>query len=141
MTRDADVAKSVRDLYDARIMTFLKRVQSAARALGYTFAQGPYEASYDEYRWELVGRRPGGGPEDLVDFSLTIAEAAAYGDEPADGINFAFDMVGYGGQLLGGITPYNYTPQVWVRVGDTAAVEARFRLIEEANLSTLGLLL
>lgn len=141
MTRDTDLAKPVRDLYAARIIVFLKRVQTAARALGYTFRQGPYEVSYDEYRWELVGRRPGGGPEDLVDFSLTIAEAASYGDEPAEGINFAFDVVGYGGRLLGGITPYNYTPQVWVRVDDTAAVEARFRLIEEADLSTLTTLL
>lgn len=142
MTRDAEFAKPIRDRYATRIVALLRQVQAVARASGYTFRQGPTEATYEEYRWEMVGRRPGGrGDEDLVDFSFTIAEAAAYGDDPDDGINFTFDIVDFGGHILGGITPYNYTSQVWVPAGDAAGVEERFRLIESADLSTLGTLL
>lgn len=134
-----ELLESVRDRYNDRILAFLSNVRASARALGYTFAHGPYEMSDDMYRWEIVGRRPGGrGDDSLVDFSFTIVEARQMGDEPDDGVNFSFDVVEYGGRILGGISPYNFTSRVWVKASDAQALEERFRLLETSDMSGLA---
>ena len=50
-------------------------------------------------------------------------------------------MVGESGRVHGGLTPFNYSPQVWVDPTDDAAVEERFSIIEGADAGDCAALL
>jgi hypothetical protein len=41
------------------------------------------------------------------------------------------------GGIVARLAPYNYTPQCWVNRSDSEAVEQRFKIIEQADLSEL----
>jgi len=73
-----------------------------------------------------------GQSQDDVDICFEIAESLA-NDGSLDGINFILDITTVGGSMLGGLSPFNYTPEVWVDVNDEAAVEERFQIIEQAD--------
>jgi hypothetical protein len=91
-----------------------------------------HDMSDDCYRWNVLVR-PANTPADAdvgVDVSLIIAESQAYGDGE-EGMNFSLDMVEYGGLIVGGCTPFNYSSDVWVDVADNDAVETRWTLFTQ----------
>jgi len=64
---------------------------------------------------------------DYVDVSITML-ISEHSDGELGGINWGLDVVRGSGEILGGLTPYNYTDQVWVARRDRAAVETRWSL-------------
>jgi hypothetical protein len=99
----------------------------------------PVDMSGDDYSWSLQAWRPNStADEDRIDISVEIAEALAYGDEDQPyGVNFSLSIVEWGGLILGGLSPYNYTDEVWVDARDADAVAARWQILERADMGTI----
>lgn len=116
--------------YAERVHEFLLAVCDEARSVERGLAcDGPADMTDEEHRWSVLVRQVGGDEEDGVDVTVTVLESEVRGDEEG-GVNFGLDVVSYGGAIVGGFVPYNYTPDVWVDAADSDAVEARWRLFD-----------
>lgn len=119
------------ELYVPRIKTMLDEVREEALERGFHCDES-YEMTDEEIRWNVLVRPAGAKPGDEigVDVSITILES-----EPSDGTeggcNFALEMVEYGGVIVGGFIPYNFTEHVWVRRDDENAVATRWSVFNE----------
>lgn len=131
---DAEVIEQVAKRYEDRIKAFLERCRVPLTEAGWQPGE-VIEMFGDDWRWEFELLR---SSEEPVGFDLTIAEAKSYGDDPPNGINFSLSIVEYGGRILGGMTPFNYTDAVWVDARDAEAVEERWQYFEDADLSELA---
>ena len=127
------VMEKVAEAYKPLAMALLNRIKGILEAESLT-VKDPYDMSADNYRWSmLVHRHPGDhADDDGVDITVEIAEERDYDDDEGYGLNFGVDIVEYGGRNLGGIAPFNFTPEVWVDSRDENAVAARWQLIEDA---------
>lgn len=54
-------------------------------------------------------------------------------DGTRGGLSFNVDVTSFGGESVGGLTPFNWTEDVWVPAIDEDKVEARMQLIEKAD--------
>lgn len=119
--------------YGNRIQTWLRRLADGLVAAGWQ-VDGPFEMSDEDYQWGIVAQsaqdREG---KEAVDVRFTICESEHWNGEEG-GVNFMIEAVERGGRMLGGITPFNYTPQVWVNRTADLLVEERFRLVEESSV-------
>lgn len=141
LTRE-QYAAQIEALYESAVndaaLTVRERMTEALRTLGAAFTDAgyelqtpePYDLSSDDYRWAITVH--GNGLSEPVDVSITLAESADY-DGTTDGVNFALDIVAEGGRLLGGLTPFNYTPDVWAALDDPAEIDYRLAIIEQAD--------
>lgn len=121
--------EAIKDKYEPRILAVLTRIAETLREAGYT-VDDPLDLSCDQYWWSLLVH--GDGEEDSIDISFKICESEQYDGEEG-GVNFMLDIVEWGGRILGGLTPFNYTPQCWVDGSDEEAVEERFAIFEKAD--------
>jgi hypothetical protein len=110
--------------YNPRILGLLDGVRAAFEATGYRRDE-PFEMSGEEYQWRLDGGAEPRNPD--VSVGITIIESRVRDGEDDLGINFGLDITGKDGKILGGYTPYNYGPEVWVSRKDPSAIEARWR--------------
>lgn len=95
----------------------------------------------NDYNWSFLSN-PTIDPaskedSETVETSIRIAESEAF--EGTDGgINFALSIVKFGGEILGSLVPYNYSPQVWVPLTDDEAIETRFKEFESYDFSSIA---
>lgn len=85
-----------------------------------------------EVRWCVLVRPAGSNPGDDVgvDVSITILESEEC-DGSEGGCNFGLDLVEYGGIVVGGMVPFNFTEQVWIPREDADAVRARWAIFDD----------
>ena len=119
------------EIYIPRIKTMLDEVRKEALERGFQCDE-PYDMTDEEVRWNVLVRPADAKPEDEVgvDVSITILESEAC-DGTEGGCNFGLDMVEYGGVIVGGMVPYNYTEHVWVPRKDEGAVERRWVIFND----------
>lgn len=71
-----------------------------------------------------------------IDVRFQLHDAQDYdGMEPGEegwGVNVGVDLVGYEGEMLGGLTPYNYTGNVWTT--DEGELEERLNFLDPSKL-------
>jgi hypothetical protein len=124
----------VKGAFEQRIRKFLTTTRQAFIDAGYNVSDID-DMSDECYSWsfaiiltntELVEEN------EYIDFRFEIAESLAF-DGTTDGINFSINIVASGGEIVGGCTPYNYTPDVWVDMHDADAIEERFRMVESLH--------
>lgn len=134
MTAPADYTdrlEEIRASFDGRIRALLAGVCNALTARGATCTE-VFADSDEEFRWSFGAQpRPDAPVEALLDVAIVIEESVAHAGEGAmndggNGLNFSLSVVGSGGEVVGGFTPHNYTPRVWVDVHDVEAIEARW---------------
>ena len=126
--------------YNDRSLAVLNRMKEELVCEGYD-CEGPFDMHGDDYRWYLLAQRPGTTDEEnRCELTIIIAEQFNY-EGHGRGLTFRFDAVEWGGAILGECCPYNYTPDVWVDSFDDESVEARWRLMEELDVSGLAELL
>jgi hypothetical protein len=139
MLRDyADDVERVKKKYEKRIKRILNGIAKELRSAHWKVGR-PYEMSDDEqYEWWMYVSRYDAEPEetrdDDIDIRFAIAESVVY-DGTEDGINFTIDVTTVGGEVVGGIAPYNFTHKVWVPLDDPEAIEERFELVESLHPS------
>lgn len=129
MSFQEKVERLYEQTYKERILRCIKDVEQEALSRGLNTG-GPYDLSDEEYKWSILVY-PGEEQEVGADVTITIAESVAH-DGIETGINFMSDIVGYGGSIIGGIAPYNYTPEVWVDIDDDEAIEERWKIFSNA---------
>jgi hypothetical protein len=134
----SSVMEKVAEAYKPLAMALLRKIRIILENEN-LITHDPFDMSDDMYRWVMVvHRHPGDhAADDGVDITVEIAEKRDYGNPEGFGINFGVGIVEYGGLILGGIAPYNFTPQCWVDSRDDKAVKARWKLIENADYSGL----
>ena len=69
---------------------------------------------------------------DGIDIRFDICESEEY-DGTENGVNFSVDITTVGGEIIGGMTPFNYTDDCWVSRDDEGAIEERFSIMERAD--------
>lgn len=115
--------EAVKNKYEKRILAVLNGLRNSIVEAGHQCGE-PFEMDgCDGYTWSMIVDEDEHG-ENGIDVSFTIVE-----DD--EGIAFRVDVVEFGGRVLGGLCPYNYSQDVWVRSKD--AIEKRFRLFEQAD--------
>jgi hypothetical protein len=135
-------AEQVKDKYTGRIMAVMNRIRTELQAAGFTVDE-PWSSDCDDYRWEMVvhmADTPAGAEtkvhDDDLDIAFKICESQEYDGTDA-GVNFAVDIVQFGGRMLGGLCPFNYSEDVWVPLDNEDAIEQRFRIMEQADTSEI----
>ena len=89
-----------------------------------------WDMSGDDYSWAFtVKPTAASSDDDMLDVTLKLDEQAQYEGE-GDGLTFSLDMVWWGGEIAGGMAPYNYTDECWVDSSDEAAVAERYRFFD-----------
>lgn len=133
------LTESLKDKYEARITAYLDGVAKLFREQGWQ--AGPVlDLCADEYEWAvLVNPDP---KADLkahprtIAIEFEIAESLQY-DGTTYGVSFKIDLSGYGGFVIGGLAPYNYSDECWVPVDDEDAIETRFLICEQSDFTEL----
>ena len=137
MPEYSKILESLAETCKPKMLAFLERIKTLLETDGYVVT-GPHDMCDDMYAWSLTVRKfAGDDDKNLIDISLEIAEEREYDNPEGWGINFGLDITEYGGRILGGLSPYNYTPQVWVDSRDPLAVAARWRIIEDSDIGQI----
>lgn len=128
--------EQIRDKYEPRILALLGDIASQIREDEPTLVVSEIDELHcDDFRWtfNVHTAEQDKCKDDLqgVDVTFVICESEEY-DGEENGVNFAVEIVGVEGAIVGGITPYNYTERCWVPRTDPEAIEERFKLIERA---------
>lgn len=121
----------LRRKFRGRIVALLNDLRHALIKAGFDVDK-PFDTTDDEYEWTLIGGPAGRNPDDTdeakdFDVRVTIAESAERDDDDPFGVNFSLRAATNGGESILSVTPYNYTPQVWVSRKSPEAVEERWR--------------
>lgn len=125
--------ESIAKVYGPKALALLNRLRAVMIEAGYECTE-PVDMSTDNYVWNMLVTRPGDPQDNGVDVSVEIAEQCDYeGEDSPWGINFGINLVHYGGRILGGLTPYNYTEFCWVDSTDPLAVEGRWAILDAAD--------
>lgn len=123
------------------ITAFLERIRKVLTEAGYPCGK-VWDMSADDYRWAFGTLNDDGKEEEgSADFAVEIAEQRAYegaDDETLWGVSFRLEITAWGGRILGGLAPYNYTDACWVDLRNPAAVAERWGLLEGADVSTVA---
>jgi len=120
------------ETYNPKIKTLLEQVRAEALERGF-LCDEPCEMTDEEYKFCLLVQ-PAGTPSDAeigVDVSITTLESEC-NDGEENGLNFSLDVTGWGGTIIGGMTPFNYSSRVWVQRDDAEAVQERWELFQGA---------
>ena len=62
---------------------------------------------------------------------MTIVEEKVREGGSGLGVNFSCDISGWGGVIIGGFTPHNYTDECWVSRRDPEAIAERWRVFKQ----------
>lgn len=132
--------EQLKDKYAPRIEASLSAIVAQLREDHDTLHVSEiYDMHCDDFRWsfnvytaaQAEATDEGSEPQG-ADVTFVICESEQY-DGERNGVNFAVEIVGVGGEIIGGITPFNYTDRVWVSRCDPEAIEERFQLVEQAD--------
>lgn len=80
-----------------------------------------FNASDEEYQWMIF--------PSSASIAFSVAESLP-GSGTLEGVNFAVQIVGDQGEILGGKTPFNYSKECWVPAWNDQAVRDRFSLFD-----------
>jgi len=121
--------EQIKTKYEPRILVILNAMRTALNEAGHNCGES-FDMSSDDYRWSMIINGDDGS--NGINISFIIAESE-YWDGEENGVNFMVDVVEFGGRMLGGLCPYNYSNKVWVSRDDEDAIEERFRIFEQAD--------
>lgn len=120
------------------ITALLERIRGTLIEAGYPCGE-VWDMSADDYRWAFsVLNDEGKEGDGSVDIAVEIAEQRAYegeDDETLWGVTFRLDITGWGGLMLGGFAPYNYTERCWVDLRDPSVVAERWALVDGVDVT------
>jgi hypothetical protein len=123
----------IKDRYEARILDLMGKWKSVLEAAGFTVGEVE-DVSADIYWWNMAVYDPKAPDsfEDSIDVRFEIVESEYY-EGTENGVSFRLDVTGYGGEIHGGLSPFNYSDAVWVDRANEAQVERRFKILEDCD--------
>lgn len=150
--RDEDeIAEDAIDLvwlrYSSKMRGLLEQIAAACEDNG-VYCDKPFDMSGDDYQWSMTAWRSRSDRmakipdnERCVEISVKIDESREYDGELPSGINFSVDIVEWGGRMLGGLAPFNYTDKVWVDARNREAVSDRWQILADAEVGEVPYLI
>lgn len=132
--------EEIRDRYRPRVLKLFKRIRRRFVTEGLYPDNLPVEDFDEEYCWRLeVRRHKGMETYNDNDFAITFTILDSQGREGKEGyVAFTLDVIEYGGLILSGMCPGNYTEDLWIPLTDEKSIERRFSLFELANYSRIA---
>lgn len=130
--------EQIKDKYEPRILALLGAIATQLREDEPSLCVSEVDLLLgDDYRWTFnvhTAEQAEAAKDEMqgVDVWFVICESEQYDGEKY-GVNFSVEIVGVAGECVGGLTPYNYSPEVWASRLDPEAVEERFKLVENAS--------
>lgn len=116
------------DEYEALYKHLSPRMRAFAEKIAEPFKGTVEESNADDYGY-LVSIEAANGVK--IGLSFDLRDAGAFGDaEDGEKGNFFLSAVYWGGQIIIGYAPHNYTDECWVSYTDTAEFESRLSDIE-----------
>lgn len=128
-----DVMEAVKTRYQERITAFLNRIRELLINDGRDVTEVAFMDG-DYYSWSVATTIDGEVKDGSVDFTVEQVEERHHEGGEGYGVTFGLNITGWGGLILGGFQPYNYTPDWVVDARDDDAVEARFKLLEDVDI-------
>lgn len=132
LLRYSEHMEAVQAEYGPKAMALLERIKALFVEQGYE-VNGPFDMCADDFRWSMLVTAPGMRQEKGMDLTVEIVEERSYDDAEGWGLNFGLDIVRYGGRLVGGLTPFNFTPECWVDSRDSEAVAVRWAYVGDCD--------
>lgn len=133
-----NIIDPLQERFEQRILDYMEKIRATCNEVDDWLCDEPQNLNGDDFRWTMTVWTTKQKDENHgYNIDIHIPEARQYGDDPPTGVNFAVDIVRIDGLIVGGLTPYNYTPQCWVDACDTEAVEERFTIIENADVNEI----
>lgn len=134
--------KQIERAYKGRIKKILKSIGKELATSGYVCGK-PEDQSDENPCWALFvqnEQEAKGDDGEGVDirFEILISEDT---DGKPNGVAFSIGITSTQGNIIGGMTPGNYSKDLWVDRKDTDAIEARFELFEQADSGEIVYLL
>lgn len=127
-------------LYEPKAIALLEQIKEVVQGAGF-FTGSPVDMGGEELMWSLAVYRTEEAinddslaERDAIDITVKLCEQRQYEGGEGFGVNFSVDIVEFGGRILGGLSPYNYTPDVWVDGKDEQAVKDRWQLLADADI-------
>lgn len=118
--------ETVRNRYSKRMMqTMTELYNELVESSPDCKPSEPWAMDADDY-WVVITCEPEG--KEAFDITLRLDDSNEYEGEPG-GYTFSFSLVAYGGRILGGLSPYNYTPKVWCTTFKDIA--ERFQILDD----------
>ena len=121
--------EQIKEKYEERITLLLASIADYFADSGQYKVSSITDMSSDIYRWTFTLHRGGDGSQD-IDFTITICESEFW-DDCENGVNFLFDIVEWGGRVIGNFAVHQYSEKCWVSRDDEIAIEKRFELFFE----------
>lgn len=128
----------LKDEYEPKALSLLRKVRDLCIAAGLQ-ADEPTDASADDWRWEMgvwtsdKMREEGKG----ISVAITLEEEREHDGGEGWGMGWALSAIGWEGQIIAELRPYNYTPEVWVDARESDEVLSRWSLIEDSNIAQI----
>jgi hypothetical protein len=141
------------DTFDSKVTAFLLRLQKSLGEDGFACSEPISMGDGDDFSWWLhvpvAPRYPNYDvPEEAngyiepdehdVDIRVDMCFATSIGERGPggkEGVQFSLMVTEYGGCIIGGRAPYNYTDQCFVDADDAAAVQKRWDLLSQCGES------
>lgn len=138
---DPDAASEA--LYEATVKRLTPRVEALIESLREALSEAGYDPSMPDWMYgNFYGTffvSPKDGTE-AVDVSFQFVDGRADADGDGDGeqgtVALSLDVTSEEGRMLGGMTPYNYSEDLWVDMTDDEAVDERMSLFEQASVES-----
>jgi len=129
MDNDFETFKSEAD-YAPIFAARLEQVRKEAKARGYECDE-PYDMTDEYLRWNVFVCPAGKTMEDEDGIGVELAAPTSEAFEGEEGgVNFSLGLCHYGGEIVGGMAPHNYTPACWVSTQDKEAIRVRWDLFD-----------
>lgn len=131
--------EQIENQYKPKMMQVLENIRTTLIEAGYNtteideYTDENLRLDFMVYREDIEPTEPN---EDDVDISFQVAPSL-YFDGSLEGMSFIIDITSVGGRMIGGLSPYNYTSEVWVDINDENAVEERFNMFVQADPSDI----
>ena len=130
--------EKVKETYGPIFLSALNQIKRAAERAGWT-ATDVWEENYENYRWSFlvspIARDfEGDEHESDIDVVYELIESKSLGNE-TEGVAWSLDISSYGGSIIGGFTPGNYTDDLWVDMRDDEAIKRRFGKVDQIDAS------
>lgn len=133
--------EEIKDKYEKKILQILSNISDCLKDGEEGWKVGAVNEMHDdEFKWGMLISKLDEDPIELsnddIDISFTIIESER-NDGEENGVSFSIEAVTVGGVIVGGLTPYNYTNDVWVSKDDEEAIEIRFQILQQVDVSEL----
>jgi hypothetical protein len=136
-----DRYEEIREQYRDRVKKVLLGLKEELERFSWYCSRNPYEMDAGE--WAILVTRdpchlgPQGQFDNLdVEIKALIMNSKEW-DGTRGGTAFHISVTSYGGEIVGGFAPHNYSEDVWASVEDSLAVEERMKLLEQIDPTSM----